>query len=100
VYLNATSVMLQRGKGTLIFTGATASIRGWSGFAAFAMPKFGLRALAQSIARKLGPRGLPVAHVIIDGMITAEGNGCSQSALTPTAIAEVYYDLHRQERTA
>ncbi len=97
---SAARTMLPRGKGTILFTGATASIRGGSGFAAFAVPKFGLRALAQSMARELGPKGLHVAHVIVDGMIAAEGNSSSQSALAPKAIAEVYYDLYRQERTA
>ena len=92
--------MLPRGQGTIIFTGATASLRGGSGFAAFAVPKFGLRALAQSMARELGPRGLHVAHVIIDGMIAAERDSGSPSSLAPTAIADVYYDLYRQDRTA
>ncbi len=92
--------MLPRRKGTIIFTGATGSIRGGSGFAAFAVPKFGLRALAQSMARELGPKGLHVAHVIVDGMIAAEGDSGSPSSLAPTAIADVYYDLYRQDRTA
>ena len=96
----AARMMLSRGKGTILFTGATASIRGGSGFAAFAVPKFGLRALAQSMARELGPKGLHVAHVIVDGMIAPEADGGAQSALAPAAIAEVYYDLHRQDRTA
>lgn len=96
----AARIMLPRGEGTIIFTGATASIRGGSGFAAFAVPKFGLRALAQSMARELGSRGLHVAHVIVDGMIAAEGESRSQSTLAPTAIADVYYDLYRQDRTA
>ncbi|MEJ7667433.1 MAG: SDR family NAD(P)-dependent oxidoreductase [Casimicrobiaceae bacterium] len=96
----AARTMLPRRKGTIIFTGATGSIRGGSGFAAFAVPKFGLRALAQSMARKLGPKGLHVAHVIVDGMIAAEGDSGSPSSLAPTAIADVYYDLHRQDRTA
>ena len=96
----AARIMLPRGKGTIIFTGATASLRGGSGFAAFAVPKFGLRALAQSMARELGPKGLHVAHVILDGMIAAEGGSGSQSTLAPAAIAEVYYDLYRQDRSA
>ena len=61
--------MLPRGKGTIIFTGATASLRGGSGFSAFAGAKFALRALAQSMARELGPQGIHVAHPIIDGAI-------------------------------
>src|ERR1700749_603117 len=61
--------MIPRGRGTIIFTGATASVRGGVGFAAFASAKNGLRALAQSMARELGPRGVHVAHTIIDGAI-------------------------------
>ncbi len=94
----AAKAMLSKGRGTIIFTGATASIRGGAGFAAFAVPKFGLRALAQSMARELGPKGIHVAHVIIDGMIGKEGG--ADAALTPSAIAEAYYQLHRQDRSA
>jgi len=65
----AAKVMVPRGHGTLIFTGATASLRGREGFAAFAAAKAGLRALAQSIARELGPKGIHVAHVVCDGSI-------------------------------
>lgn len=97
---NAARRMLVRGKGTIIFTGATASIRGGSGFAAFAVPKFGLRALAQSMARELGPKGLHIAHVLIDGMIAGDKDSGAKSTLTPAAIAETYYDLYRQDRTA
>ncbi len=61
--------MIKNGKGTILFTGATASIRGSAKFAAFASAKFALRALAQSMARELGPQGVHVAHVIIDGQI-------------------------------
>ena len=61
--------MIPRGKGTIIFTGATASLRGSKGFSAFAGAKFALRALAQSMARELGPQGIHVAHPIIDGAI-------------------------------
>ena len=96
----AARAMVGRGRGTIIFTGATGSIRGSAGFAAFAVPKFGLRALAQSMARELGPKGLHVAHVIIDGMIEQEGGAGSPGVLTPSAIAETYYQLHRQERSA
>jgi NAD(P)-dependent dehydrogenase (short-subunit alcohol dehydrogenase family) len=91
--------MLPHGRGTILFSGATGSIRGGAGFAAFAVPKFGLRALAQSMARELGPKGLHVAHVILDGMIGQEG-GTAADALDPTAIAEAYYQLHRQARSA
>ena len=96
----AARLMLPRGKGTIIFSGATGSIRGGAGFAAFAVPKFGLRALAQSMARELQPKGLHVAHVLLDGMIAAEGAAASDTALAPAAIAETYYQLHRQERPA
>lgn len=96
----AARTMLPRGKGTIIFSGATGSVRGGAGFAAFAVPKFGLRALAQSMARELGPKGLHVAHVVLDGMIAAEGNGAAQGTLAPSAIAEAYYAIHRQDRSA
>ena len=98
--------MVARGRGTILFTGATASLRGGAGFANLAVPKFGLRALAQSMARELGPRGVHVAHVIIDGQIESEryrhllaerGPG---SLLSPDAIAEAYLGLHLQHRSA
>jgi NAD(P)-dependent dehydrogenase (short-subunit alcohol dehydrogenase family) len=95
----AAAAMLSRGKGTIIFSGATGSVRGGAGFAAFASPKFALRALAQSMARELGPKGIHVAHVILDGMIAEEGSA-SESSLQPAAIAESYYQLHLQDRTA
>ncbi|WNG48635.1 SDR family NAD(P)-dependent oxidoreductase [Archangium minus] len=88
--------MLARGRGTLLFTGATASLRGGARFAAFAVGKFGLRALAQSLAREMGPRGIHVAHVIIDGTIGHEAS----TMLSPDAIAETYWQLHRQEPSA
>jgi NAD(P)-dependent dehydrogenase (short-subunit alcohol dehydrogenase family) len=92
--------MLKRGRGTIIFSGATGSIRGGAGFAAFAVPKFALRALAQSMARELGPKGLHVAHVILDGMIAQQDDTASATELLPAAIAEAYYQLHRQHRSA
>ena len=95
----AAASMLGRGSGTIIFSGATGSIRGGAGFAAFASPKFALRALAQSMARELGPKGIHVAHVVLDGMIAQEGSA-SQNQLQPAAIADTYYQLHRQDRTA
>lgn len=98
--------MQRRGGGSLIFTGATASLRGGAGFANLAVPKFGLRALAQSMARELGPENIHVAHVIIDGQILApdrqhlvEQRG-PDSLLDPAAIAEQYYQLHCQDRSA
>lgn len=102
--------MLPRGQGTILFTGATASLRGGSGFAAFAGGKHALRALAQSMARELGPKGVHVGHVVIDGPIESEatrqlfpeayasrGPG---GILQPADIAELYWQLHSQPRTA
>jgi NAD(P)-dependent dehydrogenase (short-subunit alcohol dehydrogenase family) len=106
----ATRVMLTRGRGTLLFTGATASVRGAEGFAAFAGGKAALRALAQSMARELGPKGIHVAHVIIDGLIDtafARENFAQRVAevgpdgiLNPDHIAEAYWWLHQQPRDA
>lgn len=102
----AARIMATVGNGTIIFTGATASLRGSAGFANLAVPKFGLRALAQSMARELGPKGIHVAHVIIDGQIASERNAHlaaqrgSASLLPADAIAETYYELHRQPREA
>lgn len=102
--------MAGRERGTIIFTGATASVRGGSGFAAFAGAKHGLRALAQSMARELGPRGIHVAHVVIDGAIDTkwiaemfpERHALKDrdGILNPDAIAENYWNLHRQPRSA
>jgi NAD(P)-dependent dehydrogenase (short-subunit alcohol dehydrogenase family) len=89
--------MLTRGRGTILFTGATASLRGAAGFSAFAGGKFALRALAQSLARELGPRGIHVGHVVIDGMI---GRVADDRRLDPAAIAESYFALHAQPRSA
>lgn len=95
----AAASMLDSGGGTIIFSGATGSIRGGAGFAAFASPKFALRALAQAMARELGPKNIHVAHVILDGMIAREDDS-SETLLQPAAIAESYYQLHRQARSA
>jgi NAD(P)-dependent dehydrogenase (short-subunit alcohol dehydrogenase family) len=98
--------MLERGSGTILFTGATASLRGGAGFVNLAAPKFGLRAVAQSMARELGPRGIHVAHVIIDGQIHSERYAHlgtergPDSLLEPSAIAREYVSLHRQPRSA
>lgn len=89
-----------RAAGTILFTGATASLRGAARFANLAVGKFGLRALAQSMARELGPRGIHVAHVVIDGRIAPSGAGNRDDQLQPDAIAEVYWQLHRQPRNA
>jgi NAD(P)-dependent dehydrogenase (short-subunit alcohol dehydrogenase family) len=95
----AAASMLDSGGGTIIFSGATGSIRGGAGFAAFASPKFALRALAQAMARELGPNNIHVAHVILDGMIAQE-NAPADDRLQPASIAETYYQLHRQNRSA
>jgi len=98
--------MVPRGAGTILFTGATAALRGSARFANLAVPKFGLRALAQSMARELGPQGVHVAHVVIDGMIAGERPGHraeergADAVLAPEAIAEAYYQLHGQPRSA
>ena len=102
----AARLMVEAGHGTILFTGATASLRGGAGFANLAVPKFGLRALAQSMARELAPRGVHVAHLIIDGQIAAERPGYSEAergedaVLKPEAIAEAAYQLHLQPRSA
>ncbi|WP_165856910.1 SDR family oxidoreductase [Marinobacter sp. JSM 1782161] len=104
----AARVMGPRQQGTLIFTGATASLRGSAGFAAFAGAKFALRALAQSLARELGPQGIHVAHTVIDGAIDTDfirDNFPERYALkeqggilNPEHIAEQYWRLHCQPR--
>jgi NAD(P)-dependent dehydrogenase (short-subunit alcohol dehydrogenase family) len=97
--------MVARASGTILFTGATASLRGGANFANLASPKFALRAVAQSMARELGPRGIHVAHIIIDGQIGEAAKGdddgrLPDSRLAPDAIADVYLDVHRQHRSA
>lgn len=84
-------------RSTILFTGATAALRGGANFAAFAAGKFGLRAVAQSMARELGPQGVHVAHVIVDGQI---GDAEEDAKLRPDAIAEAYWQLHQQPRSA
>jgi NAD(P)-dependent dehydrogenase (short-subunit alcohol dehydrogenase family) len=98
--------MVAAGRGTIIFTGATAALRGSARFANLAVPKFGLRALAQTMARELGPQGIHIGHVVIDGQIMSDryahlaGERGPESLLEPEAIAEAYYQLHRQPRSA
>ena len=102
--------MLPRGRGTIIFTGATASLRGRAGFSAFAGAKHALRALAQSMARELGPQGIHVAHPIIDGAIDTDfirttfpdlyARREEGGILDPEHIAEAYWQLHLQPRDA
>lgn len=92
------------GSGSILFTGATASVKGFAGSAGFAMPKFGLRGLAQSMARELAPKNVHVAHFIIDGGIASaasgEESGPPDRRLSPDAIAEAYLSIHRQHRSA
>ena len=102
--------MVVRGKGTILFTGATASMRGSSQFAAFAAAKGGLRQVAQSMARELGPKNIHVAHVVVDGMIdnrrTRERMAerarelPADGMLATDAIAELFWQLHAQPRSA
>lgn len=97
--------MLPQGRGTILFTGATASVKGFSGSAPFAMAKFSLRGLAQSMARELAPKGIHVAHVVIDGGIASsyaedDADRATDRWLDPDAIAESYLQLHRQHRSA
>ncbi|QLP99578.1 MAG: SDR family oxidoreductase [Burkholderiaceae bacterium] len=112
-FLNAREVarrMVVRERGTILFTGATASIRGSAGFAAFAGAKHALRALAQSMARELGPRGIHVAHTVIDGGIDTEfirenfperyALKDQDGILNPEHIADAYWMLHTQPRDA
>lgn len=98
--------MIERNRGTIIFTGATAALRGGSRFHNLAVPKFGLRALAQSMAREFGPQGIHVAHVVIDGQILSERHADlidqrpDDGLLLPDAIAAEYLHLHQQHRSA
>jgi NAD(P)-dependent dehydrogenase (short-subunit alcohol dehydrogenase family) len=111
----AARLMLPRGRGAIFFTGATASLRGGIGFAAFAAAKFGLRAVAQSAARELGPSNIHVAHLVIDsGVDTAwvrerikarEGEEALDTLdpnrlMRPAAVAEAYWQLYQQPRDA
>lgn len=106
----AARAMLARARGTILFTGATASLRGSAGFSAFAGGKAALRALAQSMARELGPQGLHIAHVVIDGLIDTAvirenfpqrvADAGADGILQPDHIAEAYWWLHQQPRDA
>ena len=112
-FLNGREVakrMVARDRGTIIFTGATAGLRGSANFAAFAGAKHALRALAQSMARELGPQGVHVAHVVVDGAIDTEfirtnfperyALKAQDGILNPEHIAENYWHLHAQPRDA
>jgi NAD(P)-dependent dehydrogenase (short-subunit alcohol dehydrogenase family) len=99
--------MLERGAGVILFTGASASVKGYAQSAPFAMGKFALRGLAQSMARELGPKGIHVAHVVIDGGVRSithgrvEGAGVpADSLLDPDAIAATYLHVIHQPRSA
>ena len=102
--------MLERGRGSIFFTGATASLRGREGFSAFAGAKHALRALAQSMARELGPKGIHVAHLVIDGAIDTEwirenfpqrhALKAQDGILNPEHIADAYWTMHCQPRDA
>ena len=108
----AARLMLPHGQGSIFFTGATASMRGGSGFAAFASAKAGLRALAQSMARELGPQNIHVAHLVIDAGVDtswvrerrAKATGSTEVApdvlMDPASIADAYWYLHQQKRNA
>ncbi len=111
----AARLMVPRGQGSIFFTGATASLRGGKGYAAFASAKFGLRGVAQAMARELGPENIHVAHLIIDsgvdtafvrGRIAAAGGAEAlehlepDQLMNPASIAETYWRLHTQTRDA
>ena len=110
----AAKYMVPRGCGSIFFTGATASVRGASGYAAFASAKSGLRALAQSMARELGPQNIHVSHLVIDAGVDTEwvrnrmrermGDDFDQmpadTLMTPASIADAYWFLHQQPRDA
>lgn len=102
--------MLPRQKGSILFTGASASLRGGSGFSAFSGGKHALRALAQSMSRELGPQGIHVAHIIVDGLIENRSTAAlfpdlvaskaEDGIIQPDDLAEVYWQLHKQPKTA
>ena len=106
----AAKKMLPREQGTIIFTGASASVRGSANFSAFAGGKHALRALAQSMARELGPQGIHVAHVIVDGLINNESTKAflaeqfaskgEDGVMQPDDMAEIYWQIHKQPRSA
>lgn len=106
----AARVMTPRGAGTILFTGATASLRGGTGFSAFSGAKFALRSLAQSMARELGPKGLHVAHVVVDGVIEGEfargmlpdfeAKQARAEVMAPADIAANYVQLWKQPKSA
>ena len=94
--------MLQQGHGTILFTGASASVKGYPRSSSFAMGKFALRGLAQSLARELQPQNIHVGHIVIDGGIANPQRSASSpdALLDPDAIADAYFALYRQHRSA
>jgi len=101
----AAKLMLDQGSGSILFTGASASVKGYAQSASFAMGKFGLRGLAQSMARELAPKNIHVAHFVIDGGIGDAGDPRAgkrgdDGLLHPDAIAQSYLNIHRQHRSA
>jgi NADP-dependent 3-hydroxy acid dehydrogenase YdfG len=95
--------MVERQKGTLLFTGATASMRGGAGFSEIACGKFALRALAQSLAREYQPQGIHVAHIIVDGIISSTRYNTireEDAMMKPDEIAEIYWHVHSQHKSA
>jgi NAD(P)-dependent dehydrogenase (short-subunit alcohol dehydrogenase family) len=111
----AARLMLPRGRGNIFFTGATAGLRGGIGYAAFASAKFGLRAVAQTAARELGPRGIHVAHLVIDAGVdtgwvrerikeregeAALANLAPGRLMRPAAVAEAYWQIYQEPRDA
>jgi NAD(P)-dependent dehydrogenase (short-subunit alcohol dehydrogenase family) len=111
----AARLMLPRGLGNIFFTGATAGLRGGVGYAAFASAKFGLRAVAQSAARELGPKGIHVAHLVIDAGVDTEwvrgrikeregeaalANLAPGRLMRPAAVAEAYWQIYQEPRDA
>lgn len=93
--------MIARGRGAILLTGASASVKGFAQSAAFAMGKFALRGLAQSAARELGPKGIHVAHFLIDGAVRSETRpDAGDRTLDPDGIAQAYLDVLRQPRSA
>ncbi|MGP8120319.1 MAG: SDR family NAD(P)-dependent oxidoreductase [Xanthobacteraceae bacterium] len=93
--------MLPQGHGAILLTGATAGVKGFANSAAFAMGKFALRGLAQSAARELGPKGIHVAHFVIDGAVrSASRPDTADNTLDPDAVAQTYLEVLRQPRSA
>ena len=97
--------MLSRGSGSIFFTGASAGVKGFANSSVFAMGKFGLRGLAQSLARELHPKNIHIGHFVIDGSIQSKNNLTNQfsgkdNMLDPDAIAKSYLEFHRQNRSA